>query len=220
MMIARLRGTIEQIGFDRGDSANVLIDVNGVGYLAQVSSRTRARLPQSGETATLLIEMQVREDAIVLYGFIDTAERDWFRTLTTVQGVGGRVALNILSVLEPGQLAGAILAQDRAGLSRADGVGAKLAARLVTELKEKANAWGVASNSAKKEPAIMRGVIPAGGSQVSDDAISALINLGYRPGEASGAVATALRQLGDNPDAATLIRLGLAELGRLKEVSS
>ena len=137
-MIAKLKGTVDAID---GDSA--VIDVNGVGYLVSASARTLRDLVVGGP-ATLLVETIVREDAIALYGFLETAERDWFRILTTVQGVGARVALSILSTLAPDEIARAIAAQDRASLSRAAGVGPKLAARLATELKDKAAAFGVA----------------------------------------------------------------------------
>ncbi len=208
MMIARLRGTIEDIGLD-----GVLIDVNGTGYLVQVSTRTRAALP-NGAVATLLIDMQIREDAITLFGFIDRGERDWFKLLTTVQGVGGKVALNILSTVEPDRLAGAILAQDKALLTRAEGVGPKLAVRLVTELKDKAAQFSAGLGpvkSAEKGAAI---TIPSAAApkSVTEDAISALVNLGYRRLEAAEAVARAGRNLGDDAAAGDLIRAGLKEL--------
>ena len=133
-MIAKLTGRIEALEADR-----CVVDVNGVGYLVQASTRTLAALP-AGQLASLLIETQVREDAIVLYGFFEAAEREWFRLLTTVQGVGARVALNILSALSPRDLIAAIQAGDRGALTRAAGVGAKLAVRLLTELREKAGA--------------------------------------------------------------------------------
>ena len=136
-MIARLKGTVEAV-----DDGSAVIDVNGVGYLVSASSRTLRDLVV-GQTATVLVETIVREDAIALYGFLDTAERDWFRILTTVQGVGARVALSILSTLSPDEIARAIAAGDKASLSRPAGVGPKLAARLATELKDKAAAFGV-----------------------------------------------------------------------------
>lgn len=208
MMIARLRGTIEDIGLD-----GVLVDVAGTGYLVQVSTRTRAALP-NGAVATLLIEMQIREDAITLFGFVDRGERDWFKLLTTVQGVGGKVALNILSTVEPERLAGAILAQDKALLTRAEGVGPKLAVRLVTELKDKAAQYSaglVPAKSGEKGTvvSIPTAAVP---KSVTEDAISALVNLGYRRLEAAEAVARAGRNLGDDAAAGELIRAGLKEL--------
>ena len=137
-MIAKLKGVVDSV-----DTDSAVIDVGGVGYLVSASSRTLRDLVAGGE-ATMLVETIVREDAIALYGFLETAERDWFRILTTVQGVGARVALSILSTLSPDEIARAIVAQDRATLSRPAGVGAKLAARLATELKDKAAAFGVA----------------------------------------------------------------------------
>ncbi|WP_189045783.1 Holliday junction branch migration protein RuvA [Aliidongia dinghuensis] len=205
-MIVRLTGLVDDVGLD-----GVLIDVQGVGYQVMVSTRTRAALPARGETASLLTELQVREDHWSLFGFIDRAERDWFRTLTTVQGVGGKVALAILSVLAPDQLARAILAQDKASLARADGVGPKLAARLATELKDKAAAHGMA-------PAAPTGTVISVPPAVADlvgpaeDAVSALVNLGYRRPEALGAVATAQRKLGDGAALGELIRAGLKEI--------
>jgi Holliday junction DNA helicase RuvA len=205
-MIVRLTGLVDDGGLD-----GVMLDVQGVGYQVMVSTRTRAALPGRGETASLLTELQIREDHWSLFGFIDRAERDWFRTLTTVQGVGGKVALAILSVLAPEQLARAILAQDKVALARADGVGPKLAARLVTELKDKAAAHGLA-------PAVPAGIVvaapvAAGGlAGPSEDAVSALVNLGYRRPDALGAVATAQRKLGDAADVGALIRAGLKEI--------
>lgn len=208
MMIARLRGTIEDIGLD-----GILVDVAGIGYLVQVSTRTRAALPR-GEAATLLIDMQIREDAITLYGFVDRAERDWFKLLTTVQGVGGKVALNILSTVEPDRLAGAILAQDKTLLTRAEGVGPKLAVRLVTELKDKAAQYsaglGPVRIAEKGTPITIPTATAA--KSVTEDAISALVNLGYRRLEAAEAVARAGRNLGDGAAAGELIRGGLKEL--------
>ena len=201
-MIAKLAGVVDQIGPE-----GAVIDVGGVGYLAFCSTRTISRLPAVGSTASLLIETHVREDHIHLYGFVDAAERDWFRRLTTVQGVGARLALAILSAMAPEELGLAILAQDKAALTRADGVGARLAARIVNELRDKVGGVAVAS--------VPAGVPPV---ETSDgpaaDAVSALVNLGYRRSEAYGAVATAARRLGSGADAGALIRAGLQELGR------
>jgi Holliday junction DNA helicase RuvA len=203
-LIAKLKGTVDAID---GDSA--VIDVNGVGYLISASARTLRDLVVGGP-ATLLVETIVREDAIALYGFLETAERDWFRILTTVQGVGARVALSILSTLAPDEIARAIAAQDRASLSRAPGVGPKLAARLATELKDKAAAFGVAP-----APAHTADAAPVGPSgSVNEDAVSALVNLGYRRVEAFGAVARVTHRLGANAQLDAVIRAGLQELAR------
>jgi Holliday junction DNA helicase RuvA len=197
-VIAQLTGRILAVEQDR-----CVIDVHGVGYLVHASTRTLAALP-GGETATVLTEMQVREDAITLYGFAETAEREWFRLLTTVQGVGARVALNILSALSPRELIAAIQQADRGALTRASGVGAKLAVRLLTELREKAGAMPTGAGFSPVLP-------PSGG--LEQDAISALVNLGYRRPEVATVVARALER---NPDARIdqLIRDGLKELAR------
>ena len=203
-MIAKLAGVIDQIGPEAA-----VIDVGGVGYLAFCSTRTINRLPAVGLPASLLIETHVREDHIHLYGFADAAERDWFRRLTTVQGVGARLALAILSAVAPEQLGLAILAQDKAALTRADGVGARLAARIVNELRDKVGNVAAASAS-----------VPAAASpaEASDgpaaDAVSALVNLGYRRSEAYGAVTAAAQRLGSGADAGALIRAGLQELAQ------
>ena len=202
-MIAKLAGILDSAGPDSAVS-----DVGGVGYLAFCSSRSLGRLPPPGGAARLLIETHVREDHIHLYGFIDTAERDWFRLLTTVQGVGARLALAILSTVAPEALTLAILAQDKASLARADGVGPKLAARIVNELRDKVGGLAIAAQTAHT----------AGMSSAEDgaaaDAVSALVNLGYRRAEAFGAVATAARRLGDDAAIDALIRAGLQELAQ------
>ena len=199
-MIAKLTGRVEQIEADR-----CVIDVSGVGYLVFASTRTLASLP-AGQVASVLVEMQVREDAISLFGFAEAAEREWFRLLTTVQGVGTRVALNILSALSPRDLVAAIQAGDRGALTRASGVGAKLAVRLLTELREKAGAMpsGVGFSP----------VLPPPVSGTEADAVSALVNLGYRRPEAAAAVALVVRRLGEGAALAVVIREGLQELGR------
>jgi Holliday junction DNA helicase RuvA len=209
MMVARLRGTIEDIGLP-----GILVDVGGVGYPVLVSTRTRAMLPL-GQPATLLIETQIREESVTYYGFIDTPERTWFQHLTTVQGVGGKVALSLLSVLDPDQLAQAILAQDRTGLNRADGVGPKLAIRLVTELKEKANAWtlgmGTVPGGTRLAAAAGLTIRPM---DTLSEAVAALTGLQFKPSEAQGAVAAASRKLGDNATTNDLVRAALMEIGR------
>ncbi len=205
-MIAKLTGLIDSIGAD-----GCVIDVGGVGYQAFASRRTLGRIAV-GQPAVLHIETHVREDHIHLYGFIDTAERDWFRLLTGVQGVGGRVALAILGVLDPDRLSLAIVAQDKALLTQADGVGPKLAGRIVSELKDKAGAGPLSAPMPGAAPVAAVGEAEAGGP--SADAISALINLGYGRSDAVGAVAAAARQIGDNPAVEILIPAALKELAR------
>ena len=201
-MIAKLAGVIDQIGPEAA-----IIDVGGVGYLAFCSTRTISRLPVVGAPASLLIETHVREDHIHLYGFLDASERDWFRQLTTVQGVGARLALAILSAVAPEQLGPAILAHDKAALMRADGVGARLAARIVNELHDKVG-------GAAAEVTLPTTTAPDADASPAADAVSALVNLGYRRSEAFGAVAAAARRLGSSADAGALIRAGLQELAR------
>jgi holliday junction DNA helicase RuvA len=201
-VIASLQGTLETAAAD-----HAVIEAGGVGYQAFCSARTLRRLPATGEQARLLIETHVREDHIHLYGFIDSAERDWFRLLQSVQGVGAKVALSILSALEPDKLAQAIAAQDKAALGEAQGVGPKLATRLAVELKDKVPAIAVVAKPNGEAPPA-----PVGGAVA--DAISALVNLGYRRVEAAGAVATAHRSLGEQADVGALVRGGLRELAR------
>jgi Holliday junction DNA helicase RuvA len=197
-MIAQLTGKILTVEPDR-----CVIDVQGVGYLIHASTRTLAALPNN-ESTTILTEMQVREDAITLYGFADPAEREWFRLLTTVQGVGAKVALNILSALSPRDLIAAIQQSDRGALTRASGVGAKLAVRLLTELRDKAGAMPTGIGFSPVLP-------PSGG--LEQDAISALVNLGYRRPDVATIVGRALER---NPIATLdqLIRDGLKDLAR------
>ena len=201
-MIAKLKGVVDTV-----DADSAIVDVGGVGYLVSASSRTLRELA-AGDEVTVLVETIVREDAIALYGFLETAERDWFRILTTVQGVGARVALSILSTLSPDEIARAIAAQDRATLSRPAGVGPKLAARLATELKDKAAAFGVAPLGKGVEAPAM----PAG--SINEDAVSALVNLGYKRVEAFGAVARVTQRLGADARLDAVIRAGLQELAR------
>lgn len=209
-MIAALRGTVLQLGEDFA-----VIDVNGVGYLVFASGRTLRGLPPLGAEVRLQIETHVREDHIHLYGFLEAAERDWFRLLLTVQGVGAKVGLALLSALAPAELATAIAAQDRSAITRAQGVGPKLAQRLVTELKEKAAAMVMPT-------ALARRGMPADSATpgaVNEDAVSALVNLGYKRAEAYGAVARAAQELskqagGDKPDVQALIRAALRELSQ------
>jgi Holliday junction DNA helicase RuvA len=202
-MIAKLSGILDSIGEDWA-----VIDVGGVGYLIFCSARTLAHLPGRGEAVSVSVETHVREDHIHLYGFFEPAERDWFRLLTTVQGVGARVALAILSVLGPRELADAILAQDKAMVTRANGVGPKLAQRIVSELKDKVGSIAVFA------PAVAAAAAAEGPARAAvDDAVSALVNLGYRRGDAFGAVTGAMRTLGEEAPVEALIRAGLKELG-------
>jgi holliday junction DNA helicase RuvA len=186
--------------------------VGGVGYLAFCSGRTLALLPSSGMPVRLLIETHVREDHIHLYGFLDPAERDWFRLLTTVQGVGARLALSILSAVSPDELALAIFAQDRTVPARAEGVGPRLAQRIVNELKDKAG--GLAPGVPQLAPGLAPGSAAATADGPAAEAISALINLGYRRAEAFAAIATATERLGRAATTDALIRGGLQELAQ------
>jgi Holliday junction DNA helicase RuvA len=197
-MIAMLAGVVDQRGAD-----SLVLDVNGVGYLVFASARTLSRVPARGEPLKLLIETHVREDHIHLYGFADEGERGWFRLLTTVQGVGARLALALLSVLAPDALATAIMAQDRAALARADGVGAKLATRIASELKDQVG--GIALGPVAATPAT---------PVAATDAVSALVNLGYSRSDAFAAVAQATQRLGAEAKIDALIRAGLQELAR------
>jgi Holliday junction DNA helicase RuvA len=183
-----------------------VIDVNGVGYLVQASTRTLAALPAPPDSAVLLIETLVREDAILLYGFADAAERDWFRLLTTVQGVGAKVALSVLSALSPRDLVTAIATGDRASLTRAPGVGARLAVRLLTELRDKAGAMPSTAGLPATTPARL--------PSVAEDAVSALVNLGYRRPEALPVVARVMDKLGDSAGLDGVIRDSLKELAQ------
>ena len=197
-MIARLSGTLAETAAD-----HLVIDVNGVGYLAYASARTLTAIGPIGGNVLLLTEMQVREDAITLFGFGSASERDWFRLLTSVQGVGGRVALAILSVLDPNELTRAIANGDKAMIARANGVGPKLAQRIAMELRDKAG--GVALGP---------GAAPAAAGSASADAIAALANLVFRPAEASAAVAAASDELGPGAGLDALVRLALRKAAR------
>jgi Holliday junction DNA helicase RuvA len=203
-MIAKLTGIIDSIG-----DGYVVVDVSGVGYLVFCASRTLSRLPPLGSAATLMIETHVREDHIHLYGFADEAERAWFKLLTTVQGVGAKIGLAILSVLSPDDLMRAVASQDKASVARANGVGAKLAGRIVLELKDKVPGLDSLSTASVS----VAGVPAAGGMGAASDAVSALVNLGYRRLDAFGAVTSAQKELGPEAAVAELIRAGLKELG-------
>ncbi|QWW67122.1 Holliday junction branch migration protein RuvA [Rhizobium sp. WYJ-E13] len=204
-MIGKLKGTIDEIGDDY-----VLVDVHGVCYVAYCSSRTLSKLGSVGEACVLFIETYVREDQLKLFGFQTQLEREWFNLLQSVQGVGAKVALAVLSTLTPPELANAIALQDKTAVSRAQGVGPKVAIRIVTELKNKAPAFaGEAINIGLKQE-IGEGVAPAPVA----DAVSALTNLGYSRDQAANAVAAAMKTAGEDADSAKLIRLGLRELSR------
>jgi len=206
-MIARLHGALVS-----SDTESVVIDVGGVGYLVFCSNRTLGVLAGATGAVSVFVETHVREDHIHLYGFADAAEREGFRLLTTVQGVGAKVALGILSVLTTDALAQAVAAGDKAAVSQAQGVGPKLATRIVTELKDKVG--GIALGAAVLAVATSEPATPAEGAKAAaSDAVSALVNLGYGRTEVFGAVARSVQRLG--PDAAldSLIRDGLSELG-------
>ena len=200
-MIAKLTGTVDATGRD-----TAVIDVNGVGYLIFASRRTLDRLGATGQPATVLVETHVREDHIHLYGFADAAERDWFRRLTGVQGVGGRVALSILGVIEPDGLTMAILAQDKAPLVRAEGVGPKLAGRILSELKH-----GL-PDTALSLPASAPAQAADTVRTASNEAVSALVNLGFDRSLAFGAVTRAGEKLGAEAPVESLIPEALREL--------
>jgi Holliday junction DNA helicase RuvA len=205
-MIGKLKGVVDSFGDDF-----VVLDVHGVGYVVQCSARTLQRLPRVGEAVALSIETQVREDAIRLFGFQSDAERDWFRLLQSVQGVGAKVALAILGVLAPGDLAAAVGLQDKAAIARAPGVGPKLAARIVAELKDRAPA------AAAVDPAAARLAgedEPAAAPAPVRDAVSALVNLGYGRPQAAAAVAASVKALGAEAQTSALIRQGLKELAQ------
>jgi Holliday junction DNA helicase RuvA len=205
-MIGKLRGKVDAIG-----ESFLVVDVNGVGYEVQASARTLRNL-KIGEEIALTIDTHVREDAIRLFGFQSEVERSWFRTLQTIQGVGAKVALGVLGTLSPSDLASAIALQNWAAVEQAPGVGKKLAQRIVAELKDKAPALSAAGLNVPMASA--KGGRAAVEDSATAEAISALTNLGYQPGQASQAVAAAMAELGQAADTAKLIRRGLKELGR------
>lgn len=202
-MIAKLYGRIDETGTD-----NLVIDVNGVGYLVQASARTLAALGKADDFATVFTEMQVSENDMRLIGFATREERDWFRLLTGVQGVGAKVALAILGALEMDDLARAIGGGDAAMVARANGVGPKLASRIVNELRDKVGALAGLGGGAK----LMATGVARGG--VAHDAVSALTGLGFKTGEAGAAVASALEELGDDTSLDALVRLALKRAAR------
>jgi Holliday junction DNA helicase RuvA len=205
-MIGKLKGIIDSYGED-----NIVVDVNGVGYVVHCSARTLQSLPPTGDPVSLAIETHVREDQIRLFGFTSDIEREWFRLLQTVQGVGTRVALSILSTLKPAELATAISMRDKATVARTPGVGPKVAERVVTELKDKAPQY------ADLDPAVVHlagAVEDRKAPRPVADAVSALVNLGYGQPQAAAAIAAASRSAGEGAETAQLIRLGLKELSK------
>jgi Holliday junction DNA helicase RuvA len=204
-MIGKLKGVVDSV-----DDETIILDVNGVGYLVSASTRTLGAIPGVGERAELLIETHVREDAIRLYGFLTAGERDWFRLLQSVQGVGAKVALGILGALSAEALSMAVARQDKAMMARAPGVGLKLAARLVLELKDKAPAFALADfvhgeSGRDHAPKL---------AKAAEDAVLALVGLGYAQAQAAAAVARISTQLGPAAGTAALIRAGLKELAQ------
>ncbi|MGE5505607.1 MAG: Holliday junction branch migration protein RuvA [Actinomycetota bacterium] len=207
-MIAKLKGLIDSVGEDWA-----VVDCNGVGYLVFCASRSLGRL-EVGTAAQLFIETHVREDHIHLYGFLDAAEREWFRLLLTVQGVGSKSALAILSVASPEQLLQTIAAQDKTVLTRASGVGPKLAARILAELKDKAGRIALGGFAPAGGALAAAAPMPVAPGGAMEDAISALVNLGYKRLEAFQAVGEAARDLGEGAAANALIAAALKRLGK------
>jgi Holliday junction DNA helicase RuvA len=201
-MIARLTGTLDSVGDDWA-----IVDVGGVGYLVSCSGRTLAKLGQPGGAVTLFTEQRARDELPHLYGFGSRAEQEWFRSLTTVQGVGAKVALAILSVLDPDALSVALAAGDKVALARADGVGPKLAARITAELKDRAQIQSLHTVTARLAGSPSSASVP---NQPVAEAVSALVNLGFGRAEAYAAVMR-ISQQGEKP-VGELIRLGLREL--------
>ncbi|SDR32832.1 Holliday junction branch migration protein RuvA [Pseudovibrio sp. Tun.PSC04-5.I4] len=203
-MIGKLKGVVDSYGDDF-----VLLDVQGVCYQVHCPSRVLQQLPRVGEAAVLAIETMVREDMIRLFGFSEDSEREWFRLLMTVQGVGAKVALGILGIMKASEVANAIALGDKTAVTRAPGVGKRVAERIVSELKSKAPAFAsvegdtIAVSQSVQENAAARSV---------SDAVSALSNLGYQPAQAAAAIAAAMKSAGEDAPAEKLIRLGLKEL--------
>ena len=203
-MIAKLTGLVDSTGEDY-----VIIDVGGVGYSVFCSNRTLNMLATATGTVSVMIETHVREDHIHLYGFADEAERAWFKLLITVQGVGAKVCLAILSVLSPDNLVQAIAAQDKAAVTQAPGVGPKLATRILSELKDKVGGISLGSTTAVLEGEV---AYADGASQFANDAVSALVNLGYGRSDAFRVVHQAAAKLGADASVEVLIKDGLSEL--------
>lgn len=204
-MIGKLKGTIDEIGEDF-----ILLDVHGVCYVVYCSARTLGTIGSSGEALTLYVETYVREDQLKLFGFVTMLEKEWFTILQSVQGVGAKVALAILSTLSASELANAIALQDKAMVARAPGIGPKVAQRVVSELKNKVPTAGLSEPDLALKQDLGDGVA----ASAVTDAVSALANLGYSREQAAGAVSAAVRQAGEEAESATLIRLGLRELSQ------
>jgi Holliday junction DNA helicase RuvA len=204
-MIGRLKGIVDEYGDD-----HVILDVGGVGYHVACSAKTLAALPSVGEAAVLHTEMLVSENSIRLVGFASEGERAWFRLLDSVQGVGTKVSLALLSTLTTAELTNAIALGDKAMVGRANGVGPKLAQRIVTELKDKAPAFAGGDAAL----AAVSGALDAHRPTAAAEAVSALVNLGYGQSQAGAAVSAAMREAGEDAATETLIRLGLKELAR------
>ncbi len=205
-MIGKLKGIVDSYGEDF-----IILDVGGVGYQVHCSVRTLQALPSPGTAATLSIETHVREDHIKLYGFASDSEREWFRLLQTVQGVGAKVAMSVLGTLRPSELASAVAMRDKATVARTPGVGPKVAERIVTELKDKAPAF------TSIDPAVLHltgALDEMRAPKPVTDAVSALVNLGYGQPQAAAAIAAAARDAGDEAETAQLIKLGLKELAK------
>ena len=205
-MIGKLKGIIDSYGEDY-----IILDVGGVGYQVYCSARTLQALPPPDEPVTLSIETHVREDQIRLFGFTSEAEREWFRLLQTVQGVGAKVAMSVLGTLKVSELASAVAMRDKAMVARAPGVGPKGAERIVTELKDKVSAF------ANVDPSVVHlagALDEKRAPRPVADAVSALVNLGYGHPQATAAIAAAARNAGEGADTATLIRQGLKELAK------
>jgi Holliday junction DNA helicase RuvA len=205
-MIGKLKGIIDSYGED-----HIIVDVNGVGYVVHCSARTLQSLPSTGDPVSLAIETHVREDQIKLFGFQNDLEREWFKLLQTVQGVGTKVALAILSTLKPSELASAISLRDKAMVARTPGVGPKVAERIVTELKDKAPQYTDLDPGAAH---LAGAVEDRRAPKPIADAVSALVNLGYGQPQAAAAIAAAAREAGEGAETAKLIRLGLRELSK------
>jgi len=204
-MIARLKGIVDEIGDDW-----VVVDVNGVGYLVFASGRTLGNLVV-GEATVIFIETHVREDHIHLYGFADAVDRDWFKLLTTVQGVGAKVGLALQGVLSPDEVSRAIMSGDKTAITRAPGVGPKLASRIISELKDKVGSLTLGQTLQAEVGATSAGGAVGAPNDISD-AVSALVNLGYSPSQALGVVSEASGELGEAATVGALIKAGLTKL--------
>lgn len=204
-MIGKLTGIVDSVGEDW-----VILDVGGVGYLVYASGRTLGQLQTMRGPASLLVETRMREEQITLYGFLDAVERDWFRILTQVQGVGAKVGLALLTALAPDEIAHSIAAEDRRNLTRAEGVGPKLAGRIVNELRDRVA--GLAFTPAARAAPAAGAPVAAAGGDVARDAVSALVNLGYGRTDAYSAIAHAVQAAEEGATLEALVRAGLKEL--------